>query len=51
MFAADERFRDQVNQYISNNIREVTNSKKFFGLSRISLEIVGKVLRYKNLEF
>ncbi|XP_045190861.1 influenza virus NS1A-binding protein homolog B-like isoform X2 [Mercenaria mercenaria] len=40
MFVADAGFRDQVDQYICSNIREVTNSKKFYGLSRISLEIV-----------
>lgn len=39
-FAADDAFRDQVNKYISDNIRDVTNSKNFYGLSRISLEIV-----------
>ncbi|WAR31846.1 NS1BB-like protein [Mya arenaria] len=39
-FAADDHFRETVSQYIDANIRDVTNSKKFYGLKKISLEIV-----------
>lgn len=42
MFAQEEEFKVKVNQYVAKNIKEVTNSKKFYGLKRISIEIVGK---------
>ena len=42
MFAADDWFRDQVDDYVLANIAEVTNSKKFYGLPRVAVEIVGK---------
>ena len=42
-FAADDHFRRQVDNYVYNNVVEVTNSKQFFNLPRIGVEIVGKI--------
>lgn len=40
LFAADECFRQQVDTYILDNIAEVTNTKHFFTLPRVAVEIV-----------
>ena len=42
LFAADECFRQRVDTYILDNIAEVTNTKHFFTLPRVAVEIVGK---------
>ncbi len=42
MCAEDESFRSRVNDYIQDNIDAVMNSKNFFSLPRIQLEVIGK---------
>ena len=44
LFAADDHFRQQVDNYVYNNVVEVTNCKEFFNLPRIGVEIVGKII-------
>ncbi|XP_067662063.1 influenza virus NS1A-binding protein homolog isoform X1 [Haliotis asinina] len=41
MYAEDDHFRNRINSYIQDNIGAVTSNKRFFGLPRIQLEIIG----------
>lgn len=42
MFAEDETLRQTIDNFIQNNIKAVTESKKFYGLPQIPVEITGK---------
>ncbi|KAL3871661.1 hypothetical protein ACJMK2_039645 [Sinanodonta woodiana] len=39
--AKEEEFCRQINHFIEENITEVTNSKKFYGLPKVQVEIIG----------
>ena len=41
MFAEDETLRKTIDRFIQDNIKAVTESKKFFGLPQIPVEITG----------
>ena len=41
MFAEDETLRQTIDRFIQDNIKAVTESKKFFGLPQIPVEITG----------
>lgn len=41
MFAEDEVLRQTIDNFIQNNIKAVTESKKFYGLPQIPVEITG----------
>lgn len=44
MFAEDEVLRQTIDNFIQNNIKAVTESKKFYGLPQIPVEITGTLL-------
>lgn len=44
MFAEDETLRQTIDNFIQNNIKAVTESKKFYGLPQIPVEITGTLL-------
>lgn len=44
MFAEDEMLRQTIDNFIQNNIKAVTESKKFYGLPQIPVEITGTLL-------
>ena len=42
MFAEDQTFRERIDDFIQQNIKSVVNSKHFFGLPELKVEIIGE---------
>lgn len=51
MFAEDEMLRQTIDNFIQNNIRAVTESKKFYGLPQIPVEITGTCTLFEGDKF
>ena len=42
MYAEDQTFRGRIDDFIQQNIQNVVNSKHFFGLPELKMEIIGE---------
>lgn len=51
MFAEDETLRQTIDNFIQNNIKAVTESKKFYGLPQIPVEITGTCTLFEGDKF
>lgn len=43
-FTKDKAFKQAVDEYIRSNLQDIMQSKSFFGLTDLQVEVVGKLL-------